>query len=126
MPNDDENAGRIAVSFRRGSLIAAAGCGKTEQIAQATAISDCKRLILTHTHAGVCVGQNETFAVRDRCGLRDLFCLAAPCGCDERAAAKADSYPARVFVVVRHRSSHVIASAMWRAEFGKSLLGMGQ
>ena len=53
MPNDDENAGRIAVSSRRGSLIAAAGCGKTEQIAQATAISDCKRLILTHTHAGV-------------------------------------------------------------------------
>src|ERR1039457_4272115 len=53
MPNDDEIAGRIAVSSRRGSLIAAAGCGKTEQIAQATAISDCKRLILTHTHAGV-------------------------------------------------------------------------
>jgi len=53
MPNDDENAGRIAVSSRRGSLIAAAGCGKTEQIARATAISDCKRLILTHTHAGV-------------------------------------------------------------------------
>jgi DNA helicase-2/ATP-dependent DNA helicase PcrA len=53
MPNDDENVGRIAVSSRRGSLIAAAGCGKTEQIARATAISDCKRLILTHTHAGV-------------------------------------------------------------------------
>jgi DNA helicase-2/ATP-dependent DNA helicase PcrA len=53
MPNDDENAGRIAVSSRCGSLIAAAGCGKTEQIAQATAISGCKRLILTHTHAGV-------------------------------------------------------------------------
>ena len=45
------------------------------------------------------VGQNETFAVRNRCGLRDLFRLAAPCGCDERAAARTDGYPARVFVV---------------------------
>jgi AAA domain len=53
MPNEDDNVGRTAVSSRRGCVVAAAGCGKTEQIARATAISDCKRLILTHTHAGV-------------------------------------------------------------------------
>ena len=53
MPNEDDNVGRIAVSSRRGCVVAAAGCGKTEQIARATAVSDCKRLILTHTHAGV-------------------------------------------------------------------------
>ena len=44
---------RIAASLRRGCVVAAAGCGKTEQIALATGISGCKRLILTHTHAGV-------------------------------------------------------------------------
>ena len=32
---------------------AAAGCGKTEQIARATQIAEGRRLILTHTHAGV-------------------------------------------------------------------------
>jgi hypothetical protein len=53
MPSEDDNVGRTAVSSRRGCVVAAAGCGKTEQIARATAISDCKRLILTHTHAGV-------------------------------------------------------------------------
>ncbi|EIG58993.1 UvrD-helicase domain-containing protein [Bradyrhizobium sp. WSM1253] len=52
MANDDDIA-RLAVSIRRGSIVAAAGCGKTEQIALAAGISDGRRLILTHTHAGV-------------------------------------------------------------------------
>jgi DNA helicase-2/ATP-dependent DNA helicase PcrA len=38
---------------RAGSVIAAAGCGKTEEIARATGRSTGRRLILTHTHAGV-------------------------------------------------------------------------
>jgi DNA helicase-2/ATP-dependent DNA helicase PcrA len=53
MVNEDNTVGRMIISSRRGCVVAAAGCGKTEQIARATAISDCKRLILTHTHAGV-------------------------------------------------------------------------
>ncbi|WP_439408545.1 UvrD-helicase domain-containing protein [Bradyrhizobium sp. DASA03076] len=52
MANDDDIA-RLAVSIRRGSIVAAAGCGKTEQIALAVGSSDGRRLILTHTHAGV-------------------------------------------------------------------------
>ena len=36
-----------------GSVVAAAGCGKTELIARAAAAGDGRRLILTHTHAGV-------------------------------------------------------------------------
>lgn len=52
MANDDDIA-RLAVGIRRGSIVAAAGCGKTEQIALAVGISDGRRLILTHTHAGV-------------------------------------------------------------------------
>lgn len=42
-----------AASIKRGSIVAAAGCGKTEQIALATKASPGRRLILTHTHAGV-------------------------------------------------------------------------
>jgi AAA domain len=34
-------------------MVAPAGCGKTEQIARSTQLSDGRRLILTHTHAGV-------------------------------------------------------------------------
>ena len=52
MANDDDIA-RLAVSIRRGSIVAAAGCGKTEQIALAVGLSAVRRLILTHTHAGV-------------------------------------------------------------------------
>lgn len=51
--SDDEEIARLAVSLRRGSIVAAAGCGKTEQIARAVGISAQRRLILTHTHAGV-------------------------------------------------------------------------
>ena len=45
-------AERIA-SVQKGSVVAAAGCGKTEQIALATKVTPGRRLILTHTHAGV-------------------------------------------------------------------------
>ncbi len=50
---DDEDIARLAAGVRRGSIVAAAGCGKTEQIARAVAICEKRRLILTHTHAGV-------------------------------------------------------------------------
>lgn len=54
MPNDaDLNIAKLAVTVARGSIVAAAGCGKTEQIARATQIAEGRRLILTHTHAGV-------------------------------------------------------------------------
>lgn len=39
--------------LERASIVAAAGCGKTEQIARAVACLSHRRLILTHTHAGV-------------------------------------------------------------------------
>jgi hypothetical protein len=49
----DAEIGRLAANVRRGCIVAAAGCGKTEQIARALGFSDSRRLILTHTHAGV-------------------------------------------------------------------------
>jgi len=53
--SDDPDAGiaALAASVARGSVVAAAGCGKTEQIARAVQITEGRRLILTHTHAGV-------------------------------------------------------------------------
>ena len=53
MPKSDSDVGRLAANLRRGCVVAAAGCGKTEQIVIATSSSDARRLILTHTHSGV-------------------------------------------------------------------------
>lgn len=53
MGRNEDDVCELAASVRRGTVIAAAGCGKTEQIARATARSEGRRLILTHTHAGV-------------------------------------------------------------------------
>jgi len=50
--SDDDLAG-IICSLQAGSVVAAAGCGKTEQIVRATGHGQGRRLILTHTHAGV-------------------------------------------------------------------------
>jgi hypothetical protein len=49
----DVDVAEAASAARLASVIAAAGCGKTEQIANATLFSGGRRLILTHTHAGV-------------------------------------------------------------------------
>src|SRR3981081_1324821 len=49
----DEDLARLICSLQAGSVVAAAGCGKTEQIVRATGHGEGRRLILTHTHAGV-------------------------------------------------------------------------
>lgn len=49
----DSKIAELIASVKKGSVVAAAGCGKTEQIALATKVASGRRLILTHTHAGV-------------------------------------------------------------------------
>lgn len=49
----DATVAQLIASLTAGSVVAAAGCGKTEQIALATLLGTGRRLILTHTHAGV-------------------------------------------------------------------------
>ncbi len=49
----DAEFAKLAASVKCGSIVASAGCGKTEQIARATQVAAGRRLILTHTHAGV-------------------------------------------------------------------------
>ncbi len=39
--------------LNRGTVVAAAGCGKTDLVARATALLDTRQLILTHTNSGV-------------------------------------------------------------------------
>jgi superfamily I DNA/RNA helicase len=51
--NPDTDIAQLVASLKCGSVVAAAGCGKTEQIVRATQIAVGRRLILTHTHAGV-------------------------------------------------------------------------
>lgn len=51
-PSDEAFSQNVA-AIERGCIVAAAGCGKTEQIARAVACSNRRRLVLTHTHAGV-------------------------------------------------------------------------
>ena len=51
--NSDDEVGRLAAVLPCGSIVAAAGCGKTEQLARAVEFSERRRLVLTHTHAGV-------------------------------------------------------------------------
>jgi len=48
----DAGIAQLAATVRSGSIVAAAGCGKTEQIVRATQIAEGRRLILTHTHSG--------------------------------------------------------------------------
>lgn len=51
-PSDEAFSQNVA-AIERGCIVAAAGCGKTEHIARAVAWSNRRRLVLTHTHAGV-------------------------------------------------------------------------
>jgi hypothetical protein len=85
----DSAIAQLASTLRLGSIVAAAGCGKTEQIANATHLSGGRRLILTHTHAGVDV-------LRDRLKKlnvpRSKFRLDTIAGWCLRYAA---SFPAR-------------------------------
>lgn len=52
MADADDEVTRAAAAATKGYVVAAAGCGKTEQIARATKISSGRRLVLTHTNAG--------------------------------------------------------------------------
>ncbi|MDZ5450481.1 UvrD-helicase domain-containing protein [Labrys sedimenti] len=49
----DDDLAEVICSLQAASVVAAAGCGKTEQIVKAAARGGGRRLILTHTHAGV-------------------------------------------------------------------------
>ncbi len=53
MADADDDLAAIVCSRKVGSVVAAAGCGKTEQIVKATSHCEGRHLILTHTHAGV-------------------------------------------------------------------------
>lgn len=105
----DTQIAKLAASLKSGSIIAAAGYGKTEQIARATQISEGRRLILTHTHAGV-------DAVRARLKTRgvpsDKFRIATIAGWCLRYAA---SFPKRSGLVCSEPHSDKEWNAVYEA-----------
>ncbi len=54
-----ENSIETIINAKRAAIVAPAGCGKTETIVKAVAISPGTQLVLTHTHAGVDSLQNR-------------------------------------------------------------------
>jgi len=53
MSDNEADIANLVVTLPLASVVAAAGCGKTEQIVKAAQLGAERRLILTHTHAGV-------------------------------------------------------------------------
>ena len=53
MVDADDDLAALVCALKAGSVVAAAGCGKTEQIVKATKHGVGRHLILTHTHAGI-------------------------------------------------------------------------
>ena len=53
MVDADDDLAALICALKTGSVVAAAGCGKTEQIVKATKHGVGRHLILTHTHAGI-------------------------------------------------------------------------
>ncbi|WP_316239463.1 UvrD-helicase domain-containing protein [Bradyrhizobium sp. SZCCHNR1015] len=75
----DLRIGRLAASVRLGSIVAAAGCGKTQQIANAAKFGSGRRLILTHTHAGIDVLRERLKALKVPSGQFRLDTIAGWC-----------------------------------------------
>jgi hypothetical protein len=107
MANDAPDPRVDIASLRAGSVIAAAGCGKTEQIALAVKGEAGCRLILTHTHAGEA-------ALRDRLKYHKVpserFALNTIAGWSLRFAA---SYPVRSGLTI----SEPKTDADWKAVY---------
>jgi DNA helicase-2/ATP-dependent DNA helicase PcrA len=91
----DTDVAQLAASLTRGSIIAPAGYGKTEQISCAAKIATGRRLILTHTHAGVDSLRkrlNKHGVPRDKYGLETIasWCLRYSLSYPARSGLKLD------------------------------------
>lgn len=71
MPENASVATSI-IAVRKGCVVAPAGCGKTYEIVEATKLARTRRLILTHTHAGIDVLRRR---LNDAAVSPDMFCI---------------------------------------------------
>lgn len=114
---DDSDLAAIVCMTRAGSVVAAAGCGKTEQIVNAVEYGEGRRLILTHTHAGVDALRGR---LRDRKISTNRYAVETIAGWCLRYAA---SYPLRSGLTVIEPKGEQDWAAVYSAAL--QLLGSG-
>lgn len=103
------------LTIDRGSIVAPAGCGKTETIVQAVARNDGKpALVLTHTNAGVCalrsrMARAKVTTAKARVTTLDGWCLQVVSSYPELSGLRPDlstiQYPALRKAAIRAVSS---------------------
>ncbi|WP_343528593.1 UvrD-helicase domain-containing protein [Sphingomonas sp.] len=119
------------LSISRGSIVAPAGCGKTESIVQAVARNDDKpALVLTHTNAGVCALRSrmtraKVAATKARVTTLDGWCLQVVSSYPELSGLRPDLsaiyYPALRQAAIRAVSSGAL-DAILRASYSRVIV----
>lgn len=119
------------LTIDRGSIVAPAGCGKTESIVQAVSRNDGKpALVLTHTNAGVCalrsrMARAKVAAVKARVTTLDGWCLQVVSSYPELSGLRPDlaaiHYPALRQAAIRAVSSGAL-DAILRASYSRVIV----
>ncbi|WP_294216229.1 UvrD-helicase domain-containing protein [uncultured Sphingomonas sp.] len=119
------------LSISRGSIVAPAGCGKTESIVQAVARNNDKpALVLTHTNAGVCALRSrmtraKVAGTRARVTTLDGWCLQVVSSYPELSGLRPDlsaiQYPALREAATRAVSSGAL-DAILRASYSRVIV----
>ena len=119
------------LAIGRGSIVAPAGCGKTESIVQAVSRNDGKpALVLTHTNAGVCalrsrMAQAKVAAFKPRVTTLDGWCLQIVSSYPELSGLRPDfsaiHYPTLRQAAIRAVSSGAL-DAILRASYSRVIV----
>lgn len=119
------------LAIGRGSIVAPAGCGKTESIVQAVARNDGKpALVLTHTNAGVCalrsrMARSKVTATKARATTLDGWCLQVVSSYPELSGLRPDlsaiHYPKLREAAIRAVSSGAL-DAILRASYSRVIV----
>lgn len=119
------------LTIGRGSVVAPAGCGKTESIVQAVSQNDGKpALVLTHTNAGVCALRSrmtraKVAATKARVTTLDGWCLQVVSSYPELSGLRPDlsaiHYPALREAAIRAVSSGAL-DAILRASYSRVIV----
>ncbi len=119
------------LAIGRGSIVAPAGCGKTESIVRAVARNDGKpALVLTHTNAGVCalrsrMGRAKVATTKAPVTTLDGWCLQLVSSYPELSGLRPDlsaiQYPALREAAIRAVSSGAL-DAILRASYSRVIV----
>lgn len=119
------------LTINRGSIVAPAGCGKTESIVQAVTRNDGKpALVLTHTNAGVCALRSRMVrarvaATKARVTTLDGWCLQVVSSYPELAGLRPD-LSAIHYPMLRAAATRAVSSggldAILRASYSRVIV----